>query len=193
MTADGWLITAAFAAAAGVAVLRLTWARPRRSMALNTAGWALLLGSAAFGWQAAGAWGSSIAALAGMTAACIALGFAALHAPPAKPQKASSRRAGMLPEGTEPLCLARRLATFVLTVPVAAAVSIALAVALSGAARLAGWSEADSNVSALLVMPLAWTLLSFILLMQRRRRAQIATLLAASLPVWPMLAAGVFW
>lgn len=184
---DSVMIAACASAIGGVAILRAAWARPNRSMLLNAAGWALLLGGALTGWNASGAWGMSIASLAAMTAAFAALGWAAGRSAPGR-QKPSNRQVRMLPEQGEPLRIGRRMVTFVLVTFVAALLAIGLAVGFCGLARIAGWSEADRNCAAILFMPLAWAAIAFAVLMQPRRKGQVKMLLAASLPVWPALA-----
>src|SRR5690606_35226073 len=133
----------ALTAAASVALLRASWARPKRSMPLNAFGWGLIALAALLGWQGAGAWGASVVALAGMGAAAILLAVAAATAPPGK-TRASNRRVRMLPEHGEPKQIGRRVATFVIVVPLALLVSIGLAVVIRALADLAGASEADS-------------------------------------------------
>ncbi|WP_052223116.1 hypothetical protein [Novosphingobium malaysiense] len=191
MIANALLTGGCASVIAGVAVLRAAWARPRRRPALNTAGWGLLLAGAGAGLSAAGAWGTSIVALAGMAAACLVLAWAAATAPPGR-QRASDRRVHMLPEGAEPLRLGARLTTFVLVALVATIVSAALAVSVGHVARLAGWSAADSTVTALLAMPLTWSAITFFLTLQPGRASQIKVLAISSAPVVLVLALGAF-
>lgn len=187
---DSLLLTAAcIGSIGGVATLRYAWALPRRSMAVNSAGWLLLLTATGLAWNAAGAWGASIASLAAMTAAFVALTFAAATSPPAK-QKASNRRVRMLPEKGEPLRIGGRIATFLLVAVVAALLSVALAIAIGHAARLGGWSEANSTVVALASMPVIWAVIAFFMTMQTRRSAQIKVMALAGLPLVPILALG---
>ena len=62
-----------------------------------------------------------------------------------------------------------------------------LALSLRGIGMASGWSEADANVAALFAVPIVWGVLACALLMQSRRRVQLATLLACCAPVAPML------
>ena len=110
MAQEGLLLTGAIAAIAGIGVLRLSWGRDHRSATLNTAGWALLGGGTVAGWLAAGAWGATVVSLWAMGAALVCLAVAAWISPPAR-RAASKRRAGVLPEGDEPLGLGRRAAS----------------------------------------------------------------------------------
>lgn len=167
---------------AGVGVLRWAWSGAGRSAALNGAGWALLLGGALAGGLAEGAWGVSVSALTGMVAAFLVLAWAAAVSPPSK-ARASNRRVGLIPETGEPLRLLSRTLTFVLVALVAAIVSVGLAVTTRGVAGKAGLGAADATVLAYFILPIAWTLIAFVLLMQESRRRQAIVLGVASLPI----------
>jgi hypothetical protein len=184
------LVAACLAGLVGVGVLRAAWSRPKRSVPLNLAGWLIMLGGAALGWAAAGAWGTAVASLFPMGGAFVFLAAAAVASTPGK-LKASNRRAGLLPEGAEPMRIAGRLLTFVLIGVLAAVLGVGLAVALGALLLLAGLSEADAYALALQLMPVFWAALAFALLMQPSRRGQFKVLGFSSLPVWPLLAAGV--
>jgi len=173
----------------GVGVLRAAWGRPRRSMPLNLAGWALMLGGAACGWIAAGAWGMAVTSLAPMAGACLLLGIAGLRSTPSK-LKASNRRAGLLPQRGEPLRIGARLLTFALVGVLAAALGVGIAVALAALLAAAGMSEANAYALALQLMPLIWAVIAFAVLMQPSRRGQVKVLALTSVPVWPVLAVG---
>ena len=190
MDGTSLIVAGAIAAAVAVAVLRASWARPKRSAPLNTFGWGLIALAAALGWQGAGAWGASVVALVGMGAATVALTIAATTAPPGK-TKASNRRVKMLPEHGEPKQIGRRIATFLIVVPLALLVSIGLAVVVRALADLAGASEADSVTLAFFATPFVWAILAHVLLIQQRRRSQWLVLLASALPVVPVALTGV--
>lgn len=177
MTAETLLAGAATAAVAGVGTLRLAWSRPRRSTVLNGAGWAFLLLATVFSAAHSGAWGITVAALIAMTAALLVLAHAALLSPAAPGARVSNRRVRMLPEGNEPLQLGRRIATFLLVAIAAALVSTAVAIGCRAVSLLLGATEADANVIALAATPLAWTILSYALLMRETRAAQLRLLL----------------
>lgn len=187
---DVFLAMASAAGVAGVVTLRLAWARSRRSMPLNALGWALLLGSAIVGCIAAGAWGTSVAALWAMGAAFVLLAYAGFASVPAK-ATASNRRAGMLPEGGEPLRIGGRFLTFLLVGLVSALPSVGVALALAALGRLLGWSTANGLALAFFAVPLAWMLIAYAVLMQPARSGQIKVLAISSLPTWPALAAGL--
>lgn len=184
------LTIACIAGLVGVGVLRAAWARPRRSLPLNLGGWLLMLGGAVCGWAAAGAWGTSVAALFPMAGACLFLAAAAFSSAPSK-LKASNRRVGLLPERGEPMRIAGRLLTFALVGVLAAVLGAGIAVALGAVLLLAGMGDANAYALALQLMPLIWAALAFAVMMQPSRRGQFKVLALASVPVWPTLAAGV--
>jgi hypothetical protein len=190
MDGTSLIVAGAIAATVAVAVLRASWARPKRSVSLNALGWGLIALAAVFGWQGAGAWGASIVALVGMGAATVALAVAAASAPPGK-TRASNRRVRMLPEQGEPKQIGRRLVTFLIVVPLALLVSLGLAVVVCALADLAGASEADSVTLAFFATPLVWAILTHVMLIQQRRRSQWLVLLASALPVVPVALTGV--
>ena len=176
-------------AVAGVAVLRLAWARPRRSLPLNAIGRILLAAAMVAGWMMAGAWGVSVMTLWAMVAAFVLLAVAAWQSPPAR-RKASIRRAGMFPEAGEPLQLGQRVATFLIVVLAAMLASLAIAIAVRWLSLLTGASEANANVLALFVVPLAWTILAFLILMTGSRKRQLAIVAISVATVLPALASG---
>jgi hypothetical protein len=184
---DGVIWLAAASAMAGVGLLRVGWGRARRSLALNSAGWGLIALAVVLAAAGAGMWGVSVAALAGMALAALLLTLAAAGSPRGK-AAASNRRVRMLPERGEPLRLGGRLLTFVLAAPVALLLAVGLGVALRGLTVALGGSEANANALGLLLPPLAWGLIAWLLLIQRRRRAQALVVLICALPVLPVLA-----
>jgi hypothetical protein len=182
-----------FSAAAGVvaiAVLRFAWSLPRRSVTWNAAGWGLLAVACIGAMSAEGAWGAAVTTLVIMATAAVALTVAAAKSPPGR-VAASNRRVGMLPEHGEPRRIGRRFGTFGLVIVAGLVVSVSLAMAVRGLGAMLGWSEANSNALALFTVPVAWAVLSTILLMQERRRDQVLTLVASGLPLIPVLVAGV--
>jgi hypothetical protein len=174
---------------AGVAALRFAWSLPRRSAAWNGFGWGLLALSTVGAGFAQGAWGIAIAALFAMVAATVMLAVAAVRSPGGR-AAASNRRVGMLPEGAEPRRIGRRFGTFALVILAGFAAAVVLAMSVRGLGRLLGWSEANANALALFATPIAWSVLATVLLMQTRRRSQIATLALCCLPVLPVLLSG---
>lgn len=174
---------------AGVGVLRFAWSLPKRSATGNAAGWGLLFAAAIGAALADGAWGMSVAAILAMATAMIALAIAGARSPAGR-AAASNRRVGMLPEGTEPRRIGRRLGTFGLVMIAGFVVSVGLAAAMRGLGGLLGWDEANANALALFTVPLAWAVLCTVLLMQTRRRDQIVTLVLCALPTLPVLLSG---
>ncbi|RIV92749.1 hypothetical protein D2V17_01175 [Aurantiacibacter xanthus] len=183
------LWSGAIAALCGVAMLRWSWSLARRSAAANAIGWGLLLGGCIAGGASAGAWGVSVVALLAMAAAAVVLGWAAAISPAGR-EKGSARRVRMLPESGEPLRLGSRLLTFALVVFGGLAASIAFGIALRSAGLGIGWNEANANATALIAIPLAWSILLTILLMIEGRRSQVLALAITSLPLLPALLAG---
>jgi len=186
MTEDMLFLAGSASAITAILVLRFSWARPGRSLLLNSVGWLLLAVSVAAGWACAGAWGVTVISLWAMATALVVLAFAAWKSPPAK-RKPSNRRAGMLPEAGEPLRFARRLTTFLLVVLAGMVSSIALAITTRWIALLFGASEANANVLALFAAPLGWTILAFLILMTDSRKRQlviIAIPVASAIPAF---------
>ena len=189
MDGNGLLVLGAASAAGGVALLRLSWARRKRSHHLNLTGWSLLLLALVSGWNGAGAWGASVEALVAMMTAFLCLGWAGWTSPPGA-TKASNRRVGMLPEGGAPLRLGRRLITFVMVGVLAMLASLGLALGTRLLALLSGAGEADANVVAIFATPLAWALIAYALVMTSDRRRQFAILALSSLAAIPAFLQG---
>ena len=182
-----WL--AAALGVAGVGVLRLAWALPRRSAAWNAAGWSLLLAATVGSAAAEGAWGVAVAALLAMAAALAMLAVAGARSPAGR-AAGSNRRVGMLPEGNEPRRIGRRLGTFALVIFGGFAASLALALATRALGGALGWHAANANALALFAVPLGWAVLSTVLLMQASRRSQVVTLVLCGLTAVPALLTG---
>lgn len=189
MSGDAILWLGVAAAVAGVAVLRLAWSQPRRSIALNAAGWGLLLLALLSGSAAAGAWGASIASLFAMGAAAVLLFVAAVRSPAGR-GTVSNRRVKMLPEAGEPRRIGRRAATFAIVLLGGLLVSIVFAIGLRASGAALGWSEANSNATALFAVPVIWGVLACVLLMQESRRSQLLTLALCALPILPAALSG---
>jgi phosphoglycerol transferase MdoB-like AlkP superfamily enzyme len=123
----------------------------------------------------------AVASLFGMGAALLFLAYAAGTAP-ATANKASNRRVGALPEGSEPRRIGGRIATFLIVVLVAMIVSVGLALTARGLVAWSGAGDANANVASFFVMPLAWTLLAFAVLMEERRAKQWRLLAMSAVP-----------
>lgn len=177
------------AALAAITLLRLSWARPGRSVLLNSAGWLVLAGSLSAGWSLAGAWGVTVMSLWAMAAAFVFLAFAAWQSPQTR-RKPSGRRLGMLPEAGEPWHLGHRCATFLLVALAAMVSAIALAIATRCIVLLMGASEANANVLALFAVPLGWTAMAFLILMTDSRKRQLAIIAIPIASVVPAIIGG---
>lgn len=189
MGAGGSIVAGSALAIVAVAVLRFSWGQQGRSSALNAGGWGLGLAALLLGWMAAGAWGASVVSLWTMAAACAILAWEGLRSPTGR-VKASSRRAGMMPEGTAPLRIGPRLTTFALVAVVALLSSIAFAVGVRWLAAALGAGEANANVLALFATPVVWTTLAFMLLMTASRKRQIAYLAVTACAALPAFLPG---
>lgn len=176
MSATAALTLSCLLAAAGVGLLRLSWPNKRR--ALGTGGWALLAAAAVLSGWAAGAWGVSVTALAGMAAAALLLAVAAAK-PPARQKAAEPDREG---GAKAPRHVLRRVLTAVLTIIGGFAASLCFGLAVRGLFILLGASEADANAGALFLVPLGWAVLFTWMLMVRQRRVQLLALGLVAVP-----------
>lgn len=185
MTAVGFLVVIG-----AVGLLRASWLRPVRSIALNAAAWGLLIVALTLGAIDAGAWGMATVSIGAMVAALALLGWAALRSPAGRAQP-SNRRVNMLAEPGEPRWIGRRVVTFLLTVPLTFAVVVLAGVAARGLAVFAGWNEADGNALMLFLLPFVWAILMSVLLLETRRSRQCAMLAVPALISTGLLLAGV--
>ncbi|MAF30152.1 MAG: hypothetical protein CL820_03525 [Croceicoccus sp.] len=186
---DVILLTGYLLAVAGVLVLRLSWGLAGRSRMLNAAGWAALAAAVLCGAVAAGAWGITVVSLWATATAFVLLAVAGWTAQPSV-RRASDRRAGMLPEGTEPLRLGGRVLTFAIVAVLSMAASIAAALFVRWAALLCGAAEGNASVLALFAAPLVWTMLAYLLLMTGSRKRQFAILGGTILTALPPVLSG---
>ncbi|GGO97856.1 hypothetical protein [Stakelama pacifica] len=185
--ADFLVIAGSAAAAASILVLRVAWSRSRRSIAINLSAWTLMLAGAVLAGLGYGAWGVSVAGLAATAAAFMLLAIAAIRSPKGRAE-APRRRAHVLSARGEPMHLLRRFATFLLTVPGAAIVSVLIAMVARQASE--GSGEGNANMIAVYAMPLVWAVLMSAMLMQERQRARIVTLIVPALASMALLWAG---
>lgn len=164
------------AVAAGLALVRVGWGGRRWVAVL---GW--LAAALALGWLAvaAGAWGATMGAVAGMAAALASL-LASGGGVPARPRAAERERTAAL-VAPAPLALVRRLSVFLLVVPVGGAAALWLCFGLQAAMRGAGMAAADANACMFLLPPLVWcVLLAWQMTRDGPRRMIAAPLLAAA-------------
>lgn len=157
------------AMALAILCLRLGWRRRPGPVAL---GWIVAVVTAARLIARWGMWGLATAMLGGIAAAAVVLAYEALVSPAVfRPVPA---RVTVTPPQWRVEGLARRLATFLLVVPIGFAATEMLALGAEAAASRAGWVEADSTVLALVTQPLAWAALASIQMIARHPRSMIA-------------------
>jgi hypothetical protein len=176
------LAAALLAAAVAMLLVRLGWAG-RRGAA--PAGW--VLATAALGllvWQD-GAWGLATGVVVGMAAA-LALVLHAGWTSPARTARAP-RQAPAIAIPRLPGDIARRLAVFALTVPVAFAAAQWLAFAAQSAARARGADAADALALMLFLQPLLWG----VIVVVQMTRAGPMRMIAA--PLVAAMMGGVLW
>lgn len=176
------IAAALLAIVAGILLVRLGWGGRRGAAA---AGWTVA--AAALGlltWRD-GAWGLALGCVAGMIAALVVI----LHAGWTSPRKArrAPRQAPATAIPQKPSDLARRLAVFALTVPVAFAAAQWLAFAVQALVRASGSAEADAIVLMLFVQPVAWGVIVSVQMTRADPWRMLAAPLAAS------VMGGVLW
>lgn len=185
MGSDALIWLSAALAIAGVAVLRISWGRPARSLPLNLAGWGALLAALVAGNLGAGEWGVTVAVLVATFTAFVVLASAA--AKPARKVRAKAVRTSH--RGSDEISAARRSGwlTFAIAGPLALGSSVLLALAVRVLILGAGGAEADGNVAVLATVPLAWPILSFALLMMSRRASQFGWVVGVAAVSAPFL------
>lgn len=189
MGGDPLLAAGGMLAVAGVLLLRISWGRTGRSVALNTAGWGGIVAAVLCGAAAAGAWGIAVNSLWAMAAAFVLLAIAGWTAQPSA-RRTADRGAGVLPEGRESLRIGGRLVTFALVTVLSLIGSLAIAVFVRWLAVQMGAAEANASVLGLFAAPLAWTMLAYAVLMTGSRRRQFAILGGTILTAIPPIVAG---
>lgn len=162
----------------GVSLLRAAWGQPRRSAALNGAGWSALTAGVVIAAMAEGAWGAAIAAMAAMLAAAAFLGAAAVSSA-VQAGRTERQRSDVAAPRSE-LAMGRRTAVFLLVVPGAFVASFLIALAALVAARQAGWSEANAIPLAFFLFPIVWTTLVLLLMLKARLRTAVGQLAAVA-------------
>ncbi len=173
-------------AALGVAALRRGWGG-RRGWII--AGWTLIGAALIALAVTAGAWGLAIGSSAAMAAAMAILARAGI-AEPARDKRSPRAIPTVTPPRWRWRGLARRIAVFLLIVPVGLVASAVLAFGADALARRAGWVEADSLALALFVQPVAWAILAAIQSMKPGPARMIApALICAAIGLvmwWPL-------
>jgi hypothetical protein len=168
--------TGCIAAAAGVPLLWLAWNKPPGSKALaRAAGWLLILAAVALLGATSGAWGVAVSATVTSAAALLVLAYVAATS---APKQASVREAPHHDLDVRKIFseLPRRIAVFLLAVPGGLFASTLLTFGARAAARHAGWPESDSTMLALGGLPLAWSIIASLQMMQSSLATMAATI-----------------
>lgn len=144
-------------AALGPALLRAGWNGPRPAVVL---GWASLLLAIVLTLNAGGAWGLAMGATIASAIALLILGYAALGTP-----APANRRAVRLPPLRQPDRLrlgdlGRRCGIFFVVALLDLCAALACAWGCERLAHLAGANDANSLMTGLFALPLAWLLLA---------------------------------
>ncbi|WP_245844268.1 hypothetical protein [Sphingomonas spermidinifaciens] len=167
-------------AAAGTVVLRLAWdAREPAQVRLTLAGWSAIAVALAALAARDGAWGIALGALPVMLVAFGFLARAALaSAAPSRAARVVESEPSVHLHARDWRDVGRRVAIFLIAVPVAGLVSLLAGLAFAAAARAGGAVEADSITLALFVTPLVWSILGVVLLLEARAAAMLRPLVA---------------
>lgn len=170
---------------AGIGLLRRAW---RRGWGPVLLAWVPVIAGLAWLTLREGAWGLSVGAIAAMLVAAGVLGHAAWSSKPKRTPERAEREptVALRPEGWRGL--ARRIAIFLLAVPVSGATAVLLALALQATMRASGVAEANGIALSLLILPIAWATIATLVMLEER--------LAAMLRLIAIVAAvggGVFW
>lgn len=169
-----------FLAAAGTIALRFAWdAREPAQLRLTLAGWTAIGAALAVLAALDGAWGFTMGTLPVML---LAFGFLAREATASTAPTRAARVAASEPtvhlHAADWRDVGRRIAIFVIAVPIAGAVSLLVGLALAAAARASGAVEADTITTALFVTPLIWSVFGVVLLLQSRAARMLRPLAA---------------
>lgn len=145
------LAIALLAVAIGVLLIRLGWGGRRGA---SVAGWAVAVLALVLLTARDGAWGLAMGTLAGIVAALAALLYSGWHTPAKRLRTAREPLSITLP--VRPADIGRRLAVFVLVVPVAFLAAQWFAYGAQALARRQGAGETDAIVLTLFLQPLLW-------------------------------------
>jgi hypothetical protein len=179
---------ALIAAALGVLLIRLGWGRDGGGARVGL-GWALIaIGLGVLAWRD-GAWGLALGGSVATVAAMVALAHAAITAP--RPRKTAPLRDSVTTVALHSESwagLGRRILIFLLAVPGAAAASMLVALAAQTLARAAGWGEANAGVTGLAAFPVAWAVVTTLMMLKDRVMHMIRIVAIAAIP-----SAALFW
>lgn len=181
------IFLSAILVAAGILSVRIGWGR-RQGGRFVALGWAAVIAGLALLAARDGAWGLAVGAVVATLAASLLLGQAALSSAPAPARNARTAAPSVLLRSGGGVGVLRRLAVFILVIPVGAIASALAALAAQAAARQAGWPESDSTAFGLFAFPVVWAILVTLLMLRPGPKSMLAPLavtLAAS--------GGLFW
>ncbi|KQN26515.1 hypothetical protein ASE86_10480 [Sphingomonas sp. Leaf33] len=156
------LLAAAVALAiAGIVLVRVGWGGLRH---VAVGGWAAVVVAILALAVGEGAWGIAVGVTVAMLVALGLLARDGVRTAPTRNPPARTPASVTLPHRA--LGVGRRLAVFLLVVPVGVAASYVFAMGAEAAAMRLGWHPADRTALAFIAAPVAWTLLASIQLMQ---------------------------
>ncbi|WP_325283807.1 hypothetical protein [Sphingomonas sp.] len=177
-------------AAIGALLLRFGWdAREPAQTRLTLAGWAAIAAALLALTLRDGAWGLAIGTLPVMlVAGCVLMREAWASAAPARPARAADSDPTVRLHAADWRDVGRRLAIFLLVVPVSGLASLVVGLAAAAMVRAAGGLEGDATVLTLFVTPLVWSVLGVALMLGMRARDMLRPLGAVAL-----VSGAVFW
>lgn len=176
------------AAAFGVLLVRLGWGREDRGLRIGT-GWALItVALGALMWRD-GAWGLALGTSVATLAAFVALAHAAITAPRSRKSTPPRDAATTVMLHSESWAgLGRRVLVFLLAVPASAAAAMLVALAAQTLARAAGWGEANAGVAGLAAFPVAWAVVTTLVMLRDRVIQMVRIVAVTAIP-----SAALFW
>jgi Ca2+/Na+ antiporter len=163
------VIVALLLIAAGIIAVRVGWSGPNR---LAWAGWAAAVAGLVALTLRDGAWGLAIGTVAGSAIALVLVLYAGWVSPARPRRPAREAPAAVLPRRWPDV--ARRVAVFVLVVPVAFVAAQWLTFGAQAIARRGGMGEADATALALFLQPTLWGVLMTV----QMTRANLARMIA---------------
>jgi len=170
--------------AAAMLLVRLGWAGRRRVASL---GWTLALATLVALAVRDGAWGLAIGVTTGIVVALALVLHAGATSPRRTMRVPRAPPSVMIPR--RPGDIARRVAVFVLVVPIAFAGAQGLAFGAQAMARAGGWQDADTTVLALFLQPMVWATIMAVQMTRATAARMVAppvTAAAAGLLLWSL-------
>lgn len=171
MTASALLLVVA-----AIGLIRAGWSGQRR---LGIAGWAVAALAAAILVHEDGAWGLALATVVAMLAAILLVLWSGWTSPARQRRPARELPAVAIPRRWHDVL--RRLAVFLLVVPVGFAATLWLTFGAQAVARSWGVGDADTTALTLFLLPLLWSALMGWQMTRADARRMVAPPLAAAL------------